>query len=410
MPSELIDETSEEKSSLGPIERQPRLPRDFRGYSLNVAARLEAPLPHFLLRLLYASNLSRQAFFAFATEIDIDRPDEFLHRLGVHAPDIMSDLGHLDPLARVARALILLKPKRVLEGVFGACPDGLLGLLSRFGSQPVYGPDTYRLAFELFSRTEHRRRAKVLGQWEGQLRAEHVTVAASLDERLLHRSVLERCHPREVAALNRFVEMIVDLCGATPELIRESLDQLAVGTRGCKMTEWAESWMARQVHLPFAAPIPSNDPDLKLCLGAELDSLGRRFRNCAANRKSFTFLGERLIYEIVKPGEQAVLELLRLTSGDQARWVCEDLRGPRNRRASPEMAAWVQSKLDQHGIFYQSVAPPTAEEQALHRLVDHTTAFAWDRQREAGDDGGDNADLDALLDDLEQEIHGREAA
>lgn len=176
------------------------------------------------------------------------------------------------------------------------------------------------------------------------------------------------------------------------------------------MTEWAESWMARQVHLPFAAPIPSNDPDLKLCLGAELDSLGRRFRNCAAQRKSFTFLGERLIFEVVKPGEPAVLELLRLTTGEQAKWVCEDMRGPRNRRVSPEMAAWVQSKLDQYGIFYQSVAPPTADEQALHRLVDHTTAFVWDRQREAADGGEGDADLDALLDDLAQEIDGRDAA
>ena len=393
-----------------PIERQPRLPREFRGYSLNVAARLEASLPHFLLRLYFANNLSRQAFFAFAAESDLDHPDDFLRRLGMWVPDVLANVAHLDPLAQVARALILLKPKRVLEILFGECPDGLLGLFERFGSQPLYGAETYRLAFELFSRPEHRRRAKVLGQLPGQIRPEHVTVVASLDERLLHRSVLERCHPREVAALNRFAGMIVDLCDATPALIRESLDQLAVGTRGCKMTEWAEGWLSRQVHLPFAAPIPTSDPDLRLRLGRELDDLGRRLRNCAAQRKSFTFLGERLIFEVVKPGEQAVLELLRLTSRDQTNWVCEDLRAPRNRRVNPEMAAWVQAKLDQYGIFYQSVAPPTADEQTLHRLVDHTTAFAWDRQREAADDGDDDADLDRLLVDLEQELHGREAA
>ena len=395
---------------MGPIERQPRLPREFRGYSLNVAARLEASLPHFLLHLYYANSLRRQNFFAFSAEIDLDHPEDFLRRIEMQAPNVLADVGHLDPLAQVARALVLLKPKRVLEVLFGECPDGLLGVFSRFGSQPVYCPETYRLAFELFSRPENRLRAKILGQIPGQVRPEHVTVAANLDERLLHRSVLERCHPREVAALNRFVEMIVDLCDATPALIRESLDQLAVGTRGCKMTEWAEGWMARQVHLPFAAPIPATDPDLKLCLGAELDSLGRRFRNCAAQRKSFTFLGERLIFEVVKPGEPAVLELLRLTTGEQAKWVCEDLRGPRNRRVSPEMAAWVQSKLDQYGIFYQSVAPPPADEQALHRLVDHTTAFAWDRQREAADDGGDDADIQRMLGELQQEIDHHEAA
>jgi hypothetical protein len=393
------------------IEQRPFRVQEFRGYALNFAARLEASVPHTILRLIQArSHLSRQVFFAAATEIDLVRPEAFLAQIEVRATDVLADFHGLDPDARIARALAVMTPRTTIECVFGTCPDGLLGLFERFGSQPLYGPETYRLAFELFSRPEHRRRAKVLGQLPGQVRPEHVTVAASLDERLLHRSVLERCHQREVAALNRFAEMIVDLCDATPTLIRESLDQLAVGTRGCKMTEWAEGWMARQVHLPFAAPIPSNDPDLKLCLGAELDSLGRRFRNCAAQRKSFTFLGERLIFEVVKPGEPAVLELLRLTTGEQAKWVCEDLRGPRNRRVSPEMAAWVQAKLDQYGIFYQSVAPPTADEQALQRLVDHTTAFAWDRQREAADGGEDDADLDALLDDLAQEIHGRDAA
>ncbi len=394
---------------MGPIEHQPRLPREFRGYSLNVAARLEASSPHFLLRLLYASNLSRQAFFAFAAEIDLDHPDDFLDRLGMHAPDALADPG-LDPLARVARALVLLKPKRVLEVLFGECPDGLLGLFARFGSGPLYGAETYRLAFELFSKPEHRKRAKVLGQFPGQIRPEHVTVVASLDDVLVHRAVLERVRRGEVAALNNFARMIVDLCDATPALIRESLDQLAVGTRGCKMTEWAEGWLGRQVRLPFDRPIPASDPDMNLRLGRELDDLGRRLRNCAAQRKSFTFLGERLIYEVVKPGEPAVLELLRLTSGDQTHWVCEDLRARRNRRVSPETAAWVQRKLDQYGIFYQSVAHPSAEMQALHRLVDHTTAFAWDRQREAADDEGDDTDLDALLDHLEQEIHGREAA
>lgn len=393
------------------LVRQPYRVREFRGYALNFAARLEASQPQCILRLLQASSLNRQAFFATAaSEIDLDRPEVFLARIEAHAPDVLADLGHLDPLAQVARALILMKPRRTLECLYGACPDGLLGLFERLGSQPLYGAETYRLAFELFSDPCHRNRAKVLGQLPGQIRPEHVAVVASLDERLLHRSVLERCHPREVAALNSFVGMIVDLCDATPALIRESLDQLAVGTRGCKMTEWAEGWLGRQVRLPFDGPIPASDPDMKLRLGRELDDLGRRLRNCAAQRKSFTFLGERLIYEVVKPGEPAVLELLRLTSGDQTNWVCEDLRAPRNRRVSTETAAWVQRKLDQYGIFYQSVAHPSAEKQALHRLVDHTTAFAWDRQREAADDEGDDTDLDALLDDLEQEIHGREAA
>ncbi len=395
---------------MGQVDRQPILPKEFRGYALNIAARLESSCPSFILRLLYASSLSRSAFFALASEIDLDHPDEFLHRLGVHAPDVLRDLGHLDPLAQIARALILLKPKRVLEALYGTCPDGLLGAFSRFGCMPLYGPETYRQTFDIFARSENRGRAKALGQLEGQLRSEHIVVAAGLDDVLQHRAVLERTKPAEVPALNAFTRMIVDLCDATPASIRESLDQLAVGTRGCKMTEWAEGWLSRQVRLPFAAPIPTSDPDLRLRLGRELDDLGRRLRNCAAQRKSFTFLGERLIFEVVKPGEQAVLELLRLTSRDQTNWVCEDLRAPRNRRVSPEMAAWVQAKLDQYGIFYQSVAPPMADEQTLHKLIDHTAPFAWDVRREEADDANGDAEIDRLLDELEQQVQGRDAA
>lgn len=389
------------------VERQPHYPRPVQGYALDAAAKLEAASPHFLLKLLFSSARLRQSFFAFAGESYLDRPRDFLDRVAQHAPEVLHGLDHLDPIAQVARALILMKPRRTIQALYGECPDGFLGLLSRLGCDPQYGKETYRAAFGLFADPRNRHRAKVLGQLPGRITAEHIAVVAGLDDVLLHRAVLERTKPAEVQALNTFAEMIADLCNATPTSIRESLDQLAVGTQGCKMAEWAEGWMARQVHLPFAAPIPATDPDLKLRLGRELDDLGRRFRNCAAQRKSFTFLGERLIFEVVKPGEQAVLELLRLTSGDQTHWVCEDLRGPRNKRVSPEMAAWVQSKLDRHGIFYQSVSHPTVEEQALHRLVDHTTAFAWDRQREAADD---DADLDRLLVDLEQELHGREAA
>lgn len=377
--------------------------REFRGYALNFAVRLEASSPHLILMLLQASSQRRQAFWAAsaAAEIDLDHPEVFLAKIRERAPDVLADLGHVDPLAQIARALVLMKPRRTLEILYGSCPDGLLGLFDRFGSQPVYGPETYRLAFELFSRPEHRKRAKVLGQLPGQIRPEHVTVVASLDDVLVHRAVLERVRLGEVAALNSFVQMIVPLCDATPELIGESLNSLPVGTSGVRMTEWAEGWMARQIRLPFDPPIPANDPDLRLRLGAELDSLGRRLRNCASQRKSYSFLSERLIYEVIGFGEPAVLELLRLTSGGEVKWACEDLRAPRNRRVSPEMAVWIQSKLDQYGIFYQSVTHPTDEQQALYRLVDHTTPFAWDRRREAADEAHSDADIQRMLDDLE---------
>ena len=104
------------------------------------------------------------------------------------------------------------------------------------------------------------------------------------------------------------------------------------------------------------------------------------------------------------PGEPAVLELLRVTSGTEMRWVCEDLLTVRNRRVKPETAAAVKAKLDQHGVLYQSLTRPSAEEQALHKLLDHHVRPAWDEQFVADREAGD-AILDRMLDELEEEVH-----
>lgn len=394
---------------MGPVSTSQHLPRELRGYALNSAVRLEASCPHFLLRFLTGSNLSRQVFFAAAAELDLDRPELFLAEMEAHAPDVLADLGHLDPSAQVARALILMKPRRTLECLYGACPDGLLGLFERFGSQPIYGPETYRLAFELFSRPENRRRAKVLGQLPGQIRPEHVTIVASLDERLLHRSVLERVRRGEVKALNNFVEMIGALCDATPELVRGSLDALAVGTSGARIDEWVQGWLARQVRLAVDPPIPADDPALRLRVGGELASLGRRLRNCAGQRMGGCFAGDRLIYEYCGDGEEAVIELERLISGSEVRWLLSGAFRARNRRISPAVAVAIQEKLDQFGILCEPLMLRPSPEKALHDLIDYEVRPAWDEHfdptKEAGDD-----DLDRLLDQLDDEVNGREAA
>lgn len=392
------------------VDRLPSYPRSVRGYSLDAAARLESSCRGVLIKILYSSDLLRQIFFAVAAEVDLDRPEGFLDQIGEHSPDVLVELGHLDPLAQIARALILMKPRRTIEVLFGSCPDGFLGLLARLGGDPQYGKETYRNAFELFAKPQHRKRAKVLGQLSGRITAEHIAVVAGLDDVLVHHAVVRRARFREVAILNTFARMLADQCAATPEAIKESLDALPVAAESGRMNEWVQGWLSRQVSLPIDPPIPATDPDLKLRLGAELSSLGRRLRNCAGQRQSFSFLGDRLIYEWVRPGETAVLELLRLTSGGETKWVCEDLLGRANRRVSPELAASVRSKLDQHGILYQSLTRPSVEQQALHKLLHHTIPFAWDVHPEDVDVVNGDADIERMLNELEQEVHGQEAA
>jgi hypothetical protein len=356
------------------------------------------------LKTLYASNLARQAIFAVAAEVDLDRPRDFLDRIAHHAPDALAGIEHLDPLAQVARALILMKPKSTLGALYGTCPDGLLGAFSRFGCMPLYGSEIYRQTFDIFARSENRGRAKALGQLEGQLRSEHIVVAAGLDDVLQHRAVLERTKPAEVPALNAFARMIVDLCDATPQAIKESLDSLPTGTKGVKIGEWAQSWMGRQVRLPCPLPIADDDPDLRVCLGAEQASLGRRFRNCAESRMSYAFFGERILVEWIRPGENAVIELALVQSGAEARYSCEQVVGPRNRRVKPAVAAAIRERFDQLGILYQASPFPAAEQEGLQALLDHfpNAPFADYHARRVDDDDaeGENAEIARMLDEL----------
>lgn len=389
---------------MGQNEQQSLHPRPFRGYALDAAARLEASQPHFILKILHGGCLSRQSFFLASSEIDLRQPEAFLARVAEHAPEVSSDLQHLDINAKVARALILLKPRRLVQALFGPCPEGFLGLLARFGPDPLYPSNIYQRAYELFAEDRHRRRAKALQQMVGQVHSDHIAVVSQLDDVLVHVRVLERARPCEVAALNTFAEMIVDLCDATPATIKESLDALPVAGTGANMSDWVQRWIARQVRLQVEPPIPSIDPNFRLVIGGELRKLGRRFRNCAGQRQAHTLLADRLIYEWTGPGQPAVLELLRLTSGTETRWVCEDLLTVRNRRVSPEVATAVQAKLAEHGVFYQSLTRLPPVEQALHDLLDHNAHRPfWDEQFIADQDARDEAGLVGMLRRLDQE-------
>ena len=75
----------------------------------------------------------------------------------------------LDPLAHTARALVVSKPRQIIQALFGAVPDGLLGALARLGPQPLSDPSLYRELFALFAHPMHRARANLLRQASGKL-------------------------------------------------------------------------------------------------------------------------------------------------------------------------------------------------------------------------------------------------
>ena len=397
------------ESALEQVERQPFHPREFRGYALDCAARLEAACPHFLLRLLFASTLARNAFFAVAAELDLIRPEAFLAQIERHAPAVFAENNHLDPTAQIARALIQLPPRKVLETLYGECPAGLPGLLSRIGHAPLDDPKAYRIAFELFAQPEKSQRAKALSQLPGLVRAEHIVMAAELDDVLCHRAVLERAKAEEVASLNAFVKMLPALCDASLSDIRDSLDQLSSPVRGVEIGAWAQSWMKRQVRLLVPLAIADDDPDLKVCIGSEQSSLGRRHRNCAANLLASTFLGQRVLVEWIRTGQDAVIELVLVKTGGEYRWQCEQVVSPRNRRVKHHIAMAIRQRLDEIGVLYRT-SPMAADQHGVQVLLDHYGNLTFADRPAAADSGENDADIERLLDELQVELQQPEAA
>lgn len=390
------------------VDRQPFHPRALHGDVLEFAARLETHLPHLVLSQLFAADRPRQIFAAAAAEIDLDNPEVFLRRIQECAPGVFAASRHLDPLAQIARALIQMKPARTLQALYGSCPAGLVGLLARVGGAPFHRKELYRIAFELYARPENRKRAKALGQLQGLVRPEHILMASELDDVLVHRAVLERAKPLEVAGLNAFVRLLPALCDASYDDIRDSLDQLPANVRGVKIGEWAQTWLKRQVRLPVPVPIPADDPDLKVRFGAEQESLGRRFRNCAGSLLSFSFLGERVLVEWVREGDEAVADLALVRAGADYRWQCETLFRPRNRRVSATVAGAIRQRFDELGILYR-INPLSSDDQpGVHALLDHFPSIMFVERHALP--RGDDQDVERLLDELETDFDGEEAA
>jgi hypothetical protein len=151
---------------------------------------------------------------------------------------------------------------------------------------------------------------------------------------------------------------------ASDEALHRSLDGLRQSDKD--LARWTECWLRRGTRMPFAPPIPANDPDLRVLNGIEMVKLGRRFRNCAADRVGHVAAGLRCYLEWVGDGGPAVIELRRLTGGH---FLVEDLRAPRNRDLDPDLAERIRVKLSTFGVLSPIGVPPTIAGGAFLNLL-----------------------------------------
>ncbi len=356
---------------LGPLPvRRTFEPRAYGGHALQIAAHLDASCPGFLLATFYGSSLKRQAQFAAFSAIDLADPSRFDARLRAVAPAVVAGMERLDPLARIARALILLRAKRIIEVALGSCPTGFLGLMARVGSDPL-PKSVYRKAHALYEDPHNKGRAAVLRQLRGTIAPTTIEVVATLDDVLVHRAVVERIKSLgEVAGLHRFVTMIREQADAEDAEIVRSLDALP-HARDSSLVGWAEKWVERQVRGAGDAPVSPDDPHLRIRFGADLTRLGREYRNCLSQRLASAFAGESLYAEwIGSPGPGAVLELQPLSLAGGRYWVCEQVVAARNAPPADEVVAAIRAKLDQVGVLYRPRSPGGSGHAEVRRLLD----------------------------------------
>jgi hypothetical protein len=317
-----------------------------------------------LNRLLYASDLRRAAIFAALAEIAFDGTAEVVARIHRHAPDVCH--RDLDIDAQIARALLRLRARAIVQALFGDVPDGFLGLLARLGADPLPARGQYRLAYDLFADPRHRARARLLRQTPGRITPNHIEIAARLDAVLLHRKAFERVQdPEQIETLHAALALVRALVPqANDEALHRSLDGVRSSHRD--LGHWVERWLWRMTRLPIALPIPADDPDLRVLDGPGMVALGRRFRNCARDRLGHIATGLRCYLEWIGDGGPAVIELRCLSAGYL---VVEDLRGPQNRDVDFAVSERIRAKLARFGVLGYAGAGHTVTGSALMGLL-----------------------------------------
>ncbi len=324
--------------------------RPYVGWALDTAIQIECETPSFVASTFYFGPAKRQAAFSILAELVLGTSaEELASRFRVAAPGVC--LAGLSSLAQIGRALVVLRPKAILDCLGPeTSPDGLLGVLTRLGVDVAGPPERYRELRQVFASRDllDRKRARVLTQIEGDLSGERIAIVLALVPDLLHPAIASKLsHASDAARLNgAFAHIQAHCSAATAPAMRHSLGQI-----GSKSVErWLSEWAARFDRLPdFDLQLPSDGPELSvLGTGSALQDAGRRFRNCLAERIPDVLTGRRVYLEHAPESrhERVVVELRRTSLG----WLLEDLHGPSNRRVPKAVASAITIKLARAGV------------------------------------------------------------
>jgi hypothetical protein len=322
----------------------------YSGIYLDRSVLLDCSSPGFLASSFFFPPLKRQAIFLAFAVIDWKSPQEAAARLAEAAPGVCQ--ARLDPLAVIARALTVLRPRAILRAVLGAVPDGLCGTLARLGMDPIAPiPSRYHALLRMFSsaRPDDRARVRLLGRMHGNIDPKHIPLISVLDPMFLLPDLIPKIGTLETAyGLRHAVQHLQTHCSAaTDEALRQSLQQ--IGNK--RLKDWLRGWAARFDSLPHPLPWEHDDQLVILKTGAAMVEAGREERNCLGSKCAEVIMGRRLYAEYRLPGgARGLIVELRHTSGGGG-WFLEQLYARDNKRIAVAMAVDVRARLAAHGVM-----------------------------------------------------------
>jgi hypothetical protein len=298
------------------------------GWATADLVRLEALSPGVISRVLTVSPATRHAIFLVLARRHHDR------LAGVQADE--------DSDTALANILRRERARVVIEHVFGAAEDGLLGALARLGAEPLSSPGSYARLHALFRRAEDRHKGEAL-QHVGQITGKMLRVIDALDARWVHRETLTRIETMaEAITFNRAVAFAQSVCSrATDEAVAGAIARLQPTSN---LVGVVQRFVRRADNFP---PHPVQGDGEVRPFNSVPDFLGasRTYRNCLSQKIEVALVGRAAFAEF--RGE-AILELRRLSDGFG--WMLWEVHVARNMPVPSAIKQAAEAKCAALGI------------------------------------------------------------
>lgn len=324
------------------------------GPALEIVGVLDGIRPGFLAEFLRMKPVSKHAVLAvlarsIGPSIEVAREEQIT--------------GEAEGLRRIADFCLETKPREMIEGAYGSCPDGVLGAFARI-DDPVGWADYVRL-IEVFSDPSQTLRHQVLrhspkldrARLHGLLKLEPALCVPRLTRKL--RTLDDANLGNDALTLVRSHRN--DL---TDEAVREFVGQ------GDPMAPFAAQIERLLSLVEDLGPPPLRVPEnfIYLRTRSEFREFGLHHRNCLLSKFDSEALTGRAAYLVYRT-RPAIAVLVAVQGG----WFLGRVHSPGNTPPALSLVEEVRSKLAHAGIPFLAPAPVTGPQGSVRRLL-----MKWD--------------------------------